>query len=38
MCLPKKFGQCCGPDAYPVMVANLIEIWGEKFRFSLADP
>ena len=27
-----------GPNAYLVMVANLIEIWGEKFRFALADP
>ena len=27
-----------GPNAYLVTVANLIEIWGEKFRFSLADP
>jgi hypothetical protein len=39
MCLPKKFGQYgCGPNAYPVTVANLIEIWGEIFRFALADP
>jgi hypothetical protein len=38
MCLPKKFGQCCGPNAYPVTVANLIEIWGENFNLPLLIP
>jgi hypothetical protein len=26
------------PNAYPVTVANLSKIWGENFRFALADP
>jgi hypothetical protein len=26
------------PNAYPVTVANLSKIWGEIFRFALADP